>query len=210
MTGAPSSAVRAGIMGSLVIWAMKEGRLANSTNAILFAAGAMLAINPLLLRYDAGFQLSFLATIGIVQLSPILEKFFWKGRAPKLVQETIILTISAIIFVLPVILNSFEKLSLVSPIANFFILPAIPAIMLGGFAAGMAGLVFLPLGKFVGFLPYILLKIELFVIQWMASLPWASVEVKNFGWKYITVYYFFLAVVLTHVKKKKKRASAIA
>lgn len=82
--------------------------------------------------------------------------------------------------------------------------------MLGGFAAGMAGFVFLPLGKLVGFLPYILLKIELFVIQWMASLPWASVEVKNFGWKYITVYYFFLAVVLTHVKKKKKRASAIA
>ncbi|HLM84375.1 MAG TPA: ComEC/Rec2 family competence protein, partial [Candidatus Bathyarchaeia archaeon] len=61
-TGAPSSAVRAGIMGSLVIWAMKEGRLANSTNAILLAASAMLAINPLLLRYDAGFQLSFLAT----------------------------------------------------------------------------------------------------------------------------------------------------
>jgi len=118
MTGAPSSAVRAGIMGGLVIWAMKEGRLANSTNAILLAAGAMLAINPLLLRYDAGFQLSFLATIGIVQLSPILEKFWW-GRPPKLIQETIILTMSAMVFVLPIILNSFEKISLVSPIANF-------------------------------------------------------------------------------------------
>ena len=210
MTGAPSSAVRAGIMGGLVIWAMKEGRLANSTNAILLAAGAMLAINPLLLRYDAGFQLSFLATIGIVQLSPLLEKKFWRGRAPKLIQETVILTMSAIIFVLPIILNSFEKLPLVSPIANFFILPAIPAIMLGGFAAGMAGFVFLPLGKLVGFIPYVLLKVELVVIQWMASLPWASIEVKNFGWKYIIVYYSFLAVVLVHAKKKEKRASAIA
>jgi competence protein ComEC len=204
MTGAPSSAVRAGIMGSLVIWAMKEGRLANSTNAILLAAGAMLAINPLLLRYDAGFQLSFLATIGIVQLSPILEKIFWRGRPPKLIQETIILTMSAMIFVLPIILSSFEKLSLVSPLANLLILPAIPYIMGTGFAAGMAGFIFVPLGKLVGFVSYILLKAELFAVQWMASWPWASIEVKNFGWKYILVYYTGLFAVLFFYQKKSR------
>lgn len=204
MTGAPSSAVRAGIMGGLVIWAMKEGRLANSTNAILFAASAMLLINPLLLRYDAGFQLSFLATIGIVQLSPLLEKIFWRRRAPKLIQETIILTMAAIIFVLPVILNSFEKLPLVSPIANLLILPAIPAIMLGGFAAGMAGFIFVPLGKLIGFLPYLLLKVELLIVQGLANLPWASVEVKNFGWMYISVYYLVLAGALFLYKRRSR------
>ena len=196
-------------MGGLVIWAMKEGRLANSTNAILLAAGAMLAINPLLLRYDAGFQLSFLATIGIVQLSPILEKIFWKGSAPKLIQETVILTMSAIIFVLPVILNSFEKLSLVSPIANFVILPAIPAIMGMGFAAGVAGFIFVPLGKLIGFIPYILLKIELFAVEWMANLPWASVEIKNFGWKYILIYYLILFSGLYYFKRKNKKIIAL-
>ncbi|MFA5871509.1 MAG: ComEC/Rec2 family competence protein [Parcubacteria group bacterium] len=207
MTGAPASAVRAGIMGSLVIWAMKEGRLANSTNAIMLAAGAMLAINPLLLRYDAGFQLSFLATIGIVQLSPILENFFWRGgRAPKLIRETVILTMAATIFVLPIILNSFEKLSLVSPFANFVILPAIPAIMGIGFAAGIAGFILLPLGRLVGFVPYILLKAELFAVGWMANLPWASVEVKNFGWKLMFVYYaVLLIVVFIHNKKSRDR-----
>ncbi|MDI6777682.1 MAG: ComEC/Rec2 family competence protein [Patescibacteria group bacterium] len=207
MTGAPSSAVRAGIMGALVIWAMKEGRLANSTNAILLAAGAMLAINPLLLRYDAGFQLSFLATLGIVYLSPLLEKIFWQGRAPKIIQETVILSISAIIFVLPIILNSFEKLSLVSPFANFVILPAIPAIMGTGFAAGIAGFIFVPLGKLVGFVPYLLLKIEIFVVQWMANLSWASVEVKNFGWEYIIVYYLFLFLALHYFKRRDKKLS---
>jgi competence protein ComEC len=204
MTGVPSSAVRAGIMGSLVIWAMKEGRLANSANAILLAAAAMLFVNPMLLRYDAGFQLSFLATIGIVQMSPLLEKIFWRrGRAPKLIQETFILTISATIFVLPVILNSFEKLSLVSPIANFLILPAIPVIMGMGFAAGAAGFVFLPLGKLIGFIPYILLKIELFLVQWMASWSWASVEIKNFNWKYISGYYLILLLIIYSQKRKK-------
>jgi len=211
MTGAPSSAVRAGIMGTLVIWAMKEGRLANSTNAILLAAGAMLLINPLLLRYDAGFQLSFLATLGIVYLSPLLENFFWRGgRAPKLIQETVILTMSAMIFVLPIILNSFEKLSLVSPIANFLILPVIPAIMGMGFVAGMIGFVFVPLGKLVGFVPYIFLKIELFAVQWMASWSWSSVEIKNFGWEHITIYYLILFLAIYFYKRKSRPKAAVS
>ncbi|MDD3487063.1 MAG: ComEC/Rec2 family competence protein [Candidatus Moranbacteria bacterium] len=192
-TGSPASAVRAGIMGSLVIWAMKEGRLANSQNAILAAAGVMLAFNPLLLRYDAGFQLSFLATLGIVYLSPAFEKYFEKAGKISLIKESLFLSIAAQIFVLPVILNSFENLSVISPLANLLILPAIPYIMLGGFAAGIAGFVFAPLGKIIGFLPYILLKFELFIVQWLANIPWASLEIKNFGWKQIAAYYTILS-----------------
>jgi competence protein ComEC len=201
MTGAPSSAVRAGIMGGLVIWAMKEGRLANSTNAILLAAAVMLLINPLLLRYDAGFQLSFLATLGIVWLYPLFENFFQKGSA-NIFKETILMTMAAQIFVLPILLNSFEKLSIVSPLANLLILPAIPYIMLGGFTAGMAGLIFVPLGKLVGFIPYILLKLELAIIQWLANLSWSSLEIKNFGWVYISAYYMLLAGILYFWKRR--------
>src|SRR4030042_463429 len=112
---------------------------------------------------------------------------------------------SAIIFVPPIILNSFEKLPLVSPLANFLILPAIPAIMGMGFAAGIAGFVFVPLGKLVGFVPYLLLKIEIFAVQWMGNLPWASIEVKNFGWKYILVYYLILFSGLYYLRRKDKK-----
>jgi len=206
MTGAPSSAVRAGIMGSLVIWAMKEGRLANSQNAILFAAALMLAINPLLLRYDAGFQLSFLATLGIVYLYPLFEKNFFSGEQ-NILKETILMTLAAQFFVLPVILANFEKLSVISPLANLLILPAIPYIMLGGFAAGMAGFIFVPLGKLIGFVPYILLKLELAIVQWLASISWSSLEIKNFGWKHISVYYLILVSVLYYFKRKDKRLS---
>ncbi|MFH0929846.1 MAG: ComEC/Rec2 family competence protein [Candidatus Moraniibacteriota bacterium] len=204
MTGAPSSAVRAGIMGGLVIWAMKEGRLANSQNAILFAATAMLAINPLLLRYDAGFQLSFLATLGIVYLYPLFEKFFFSGEQ-NILKETILMTLAAQVFVLPVILASFENLSIISPLANLLILPAIPYIMLGGFVAGIAGFVFVPLGKLIGFIPYALLKVELVIVQWLANISWSSFEIKNFGWKYILVYYIILILVLYYSKRKDKK-----
>ncbi|TSA46010.1 ComEC family competence protein [bacterium] len=205
MTGAPSSAVRAGIMGGLVIWAMKEGRLANSTNAIILAAAVMLAINPLLLRYDAGFQLSFLATLGIVWLYPLFEKKIWGSG---ILKETILLSVAAQIFVLPILLNSFEKLSIVSPLANLLILPAIPYIMLGGFAAGIVGFIFVPLGMLVGFIPYLLLKIELFIVLWLGNLPWAALEIKNFGWIYMTIYYLgLLALLYFSQRKRYKEAS---
>jgi len=74
LTGAQTSAVRAGIMGGLVLLAMQAGRLSDVKNALLLAATVMLLINPKLLRFDIGFQLSFLATIGIVYLSPSIEK----------------------------------------------------------------------------------------------------------------------------------------
>jgi competence protein ComEC len=206
MTGAPSSAVRAGIMGALVIWAMKEGRLANSQNAILFAAAAMLAINPMLLRYDAGFQLSFLATLGIVYVYPLFEKNFFAGEQ-NILKETILMTMAAQAFVLPVILSNFEKLSIISPLANLLILPAIPYIMGMGFAAGMAGFFFVPLGKLIGFVPYALLKFELAIVQWLANISWSSVEIKNFGWKSILVYYILLISVLYYSKRKDKKLS---
>lgn len=205
MTGAPSSAVRAGIMGALVVWAIKEGRLANSQNAILVAAAAMLAVNPLLLRYDAGFQLSFLATLGIVWLAPAFERYFKDVSGVSILKETIFLSIAAQIFVLPVILANFENLSLISPVANLLILPAIPYIMLGGFAAGMAGFVFVPLGKLIGFIPFLLLKTELAIVQWLAGLSWASLEIKNFGWVYVSVYYALLGAVLIFYNKRHKK-----
>ena len=208
MTGAPSSAVRAGIMGGLVIWAMKEGRLANSTNAIILAAAVMLAINPLLLRYDAGFQLSFLATLGIIWLYPLFEKKFLGSG---ILKETILLSVAAQIFVLPILLNSFEKLSIVSPLANLLILPAIPYIMLGGFAAGIAGFIFVPLGMLIGFIPYLLLKVELFIVLWLGNLPWAALEIKNFGWIYMTIYYLgLLAFLYFSQRKRYKEASSNA
>ena len=207
MTGAPSSAVRAGIMGSLVIWAMKEGRLASSANAILLAAAVMLAVNPLLLRYDAGFQLSFLATLGIVCLYPLFEKNFF-AIEQNILKETILMTMAAQFFVLPVILANFENLSFISPLANLLVLPAIPYIMLGGFAAGVAGFLFIPLGKIVGFGPYILLKFELFIIEWLAGFSWSSFQIKNFGWIHISVYYIFLIAMLIFYSRKQKLADA--
>jgi competence protein ComEC len=217
MTGFPSSAVRAGVMGILLIWAMKNGRLANSQNAIIFAAAVMLLINPFLLRWDIGFQLSFLATLGIIYVYPIFEGYFARivetrhclvstGGFIHTLLEILFLTLSAQIFVLPVILFNFQKLSLISPLANLLILPIIPITMLLGFVAVIASFVFYPLGQIFSWLAYLPLKYETTVINYLASLKYSSIEV-HMAWWGVVLWYIILGegIILMRRKIKKER-----
>src|SRR3989338_4103247 len=74
--GASASVVRAGIMGMLVLLAKQLGRLSRVDNVLALSAVLMLLQNPLVLRWDAGFQLSFAATLGLVYLSPKIQHWF--------------------------------------------------------------------------------------------------------------------------------------
>lgn len=204
MIGFPSSAVRAGVMGSLLLWAMKNGRLGNSTNAIVFAAATMLLINPLLLRWDIGFQLSFLATLGIIYLYPLAENYFVKRDKAFGLSEILFLTISAQIFVLPVILLNFHNLSVISPVANVLVLPIIPLTMLLGFLALALDFIFSPLAMVFSWLAFLPLKYETLIINFLAGLQWASVEIKNFTWFGVLVLYLMLAGCIIIFRKRSK------
>ncbi len=151
LTGASASVVRAGVMGILVLIARQAGRFYNPANSIVFAGAAMIALNPKVLRFDVGFQLSFLATLGLLYLFPLIQKKM--GKIPSLwtFKDNLIATVSAQLAVLPVILYNFGSFSPVSVPANALILPAIPLAMLLGFLSGISGLVWSGLGRFVGF-----------------------------------------------------------
>lgn len=202
MCGFPSSAVRAGVMGSLLLWAMKNGRLANSWNAIIFAGAAMLLINPLVLRWDIGFQLSFLAAIGIIALAPFWENIFVKNHKAFGFSEIFLLTFSAQIFVLPVILYNFHTLSLISLAANLLILLIIPISMLLVFLTAAAGLISgLPSLPFA-WLAYLPLKYEVWIIETLGGLSWASKTVENFRWQWFFLWYLALGLAIYLLKKK--------
>lgn len=202
MCGFPSSAVRAGVMGSLLLWAMKNGRLANSWNAIIFAGAVMLAINPLVLRWDIGFQLSFLAAIGIISLAPFWENIFVKNHKALGFSEIFLLTLSAQIFVLPVILYNFHTLSLVSLVANLLILLIIPVSMLLVFLTAAAGLISELLSLPFAWLAYLPLKYEVWMIKTLGELPWSSKTMENFGWQRFLLWYLALGLAIFLLKKK--------
>ena len=205
MTGAPASAVRAGIMGALLIWAMKEGRLANSTNAIVFAGAIMLLLNPLLLRYDIGFQLSFLATLGIVYFSPFLESEMIKKHRAFGLWEIIILSLSAQIFVVPILIYNFKSLSLISLLANALVLPIIPLTMLLGFLMLLLEIIFHPLAVVFSWVAYLPLRYEVEVINFLGNLKYSAVTINNFSWIWVALWYIILVVITFLLKKYAKK-----
>lgn len=203
ITGLSASGVRAGIMGILLIWAMKNGRLANSENAILFSANLMLLLNPLLLRFDVGFQLSFLATLGIIYLYPIADNYLVKKNKVFGLSEILFLTLSAQIFVLPIILVNFNQLSLISPLANLLVLPIIPLTMMLGFLAIVGSFIFYPLGTIFSWIAFLPLKYETIVIKYLAELKFSSIEIIFPAWGVI-LWYVILLVGMQIIKKKNE------
>lgn len=176
IAGAGASVVRAAIMGGLLILARREGRFYQITNAIIFAGAAMLFFNPYLLRYDAGFQLSFLATLGLVYLAPHFNK--WFSRLPNFLsfRANLAATLSAQIMTLPVILFGFGRFSLIAVLANVLILPVIPSAMLFGFLAGLIGFVSLKIAAIFILPAWFLLSYQIWVVKILSFLPFASIS----------------------------------
>ena len=170
MIGAPASAVRAGIMAGLLLLAQKVGRLRAVGRAIVFAAAAMLLVNPLLLKSDAGFQLSFLATLSIVYLKPILDNWFQKWPNSYSLKDILTMTLAAQLGTLPLLIFHFGQLSLISPLANILIVPFLPAIMLAGMALSFSGLIWPVLVKITVWPAWLLLSYIIKTIEYLSSI----------------------------------------
>ncbi len=203
MIGLPASAVRAGIMSGILLWAMKNGRLASSQNAIVFAGSMMVAFNPLLLRWDVGFQLSFLATLGIVASASFWEKSFVKKHKALGISEVVMLSLSAQIFVLPIIAYNFQTVSLISLLANVLILPIIPISMLLVFLVCFFGFIFTPLSIVFAWLSFLLLFYEIKLIHILAEFPWASVSIEKVSAWWVFLYYCILVLGMYIMKRRK-------
>jgi len=178
ITGATAAVVRSAIMGIIVLLAKQLGRKSNTENILALTATLMLIVNPKILLYDAGFQLSFLATMGLIYLSPKVEPLFKWVTNKFAIRENLTSTISAITITTPLILYQFERFSIVAPIVNLLILSFIPLSMLTGFIQVITGLIYIPLGKIIGYTSYFILEYIIRIIQFFAKFNFASIEMS--------------------------------
>lgn len=219
LTGASASVVRAAIMGGLVLVARREGRLYRMRNALAVAACAMLVANPKVLRFDVGFQLSFLATLGIVYGAPMVEHWYERmkiriflplrdigllrpafNRTPvrhrSLLRDTLIATLSAQLAVLPLLVYYFGSLSLVSPLANLAVIPAIPLTMLFGFVAGVLGFLSEAAARIAAVPVWALLTYELSAVGFFGRLPFSALDVPAAGYAFLVGGYALVGYAL--------------
>lgn len=202
LTGASASVVRAGIMGVLLLVAEKEGRMYQMRNALTFAAAGMIFHNPYVLRFDAGFQLSFLATLGLVYLAPHVARlsrldgplFNPESQRQRLlpVRRTLVETLSAQLAVLPLLIYLFGQVSVISPVTNILVLLAVPYAMTAGFIAGGLGFLSYFLSQAAGWINWILLEYILRVIELFARLPLAAIKIGGWALAPLTAIYVWM------------------
>ena len=167
MTGAEASAVRAAIMGILLLVANQAGRMYSMRNAIVLAAFFMVLVNPLILRFDIGFELSFLALMGIVYVAPAVRKLLRVRDDPGFLalRKTFFETLGAQLAVIPFLIITFGTFSLISLLTNILVLAFIPLTMALGFITAGIGFISLSLAMIFGWLVHLLLSYELFIIK---------------------------------------------
>jgi competence protein ComEC len=199
MIGAPASAIRAAIMGILYLTAQHFGRISSGERPVVFAATLMLFFNPLLLRYDIGFQLSFLAILGIIYF---YQFFFEKlKKFPKTVREGLASTLSAQIFTFPILIYNFGQISLISPLSNVLILPILPAITILGFIFSFFGIIFEPIGYLLSFPCWLLLSYLLKVVDICSKIPYSFLTLKA-NFLFLLISYSILIPLALYLNKK--------
>ncbi|MEK7194049.1 MAG: ComEC/Rec2 family competence protein [Patescibacteria group bacterium] len=200
MTGAEASVVRAAIMGGILLLAKQVGRLYSFKNAIAIAAFLMVLQNPKVLSFDIGFQLSFMALLGILYLMPAIKKFFRINEEPGLLswRENLLTTFSAQTAVAPLLIIYFGKFSLLSLLANLLILTIIPATMTLGFILGALGFVSYYLSLIFGWFVNFFLLYETFIIKFFGGLD--ILKINSLSIPLSVFYYVILVAFMLYVR----------
>lgn len=168
--GASAAVVRAGIMGLLSLSALFSGRKSQAYFALFWTAFFMLLINPSLLLWDIGFQLSFAATLGLLLFVPLFSTFFSSSEKSSFFKEAFLVTLASQCLTAPLIAYHFERFSLISFLANVLVAPLIPLAML----TSALGLLF---GKPIGLFALLFLQVIEKGALFLSQFPFAELEI---------------------------------
>jgi competence protein ComEC len=184
LSGLGASILRATMMGSITIFALLSGNVRNTHLLIPSGIFFLMLVNPRIL-FDIGFQLSILATLGLIYILPSIENFLEKvlriKSVPQFLEENLLGTISCTLSTLPISISIFGKVSLVSIFANVLVLPLTESTMLYGTLALLGSFLGRNISKVLFSIPYVQLRIFQRVVEFFGSIEWGYVDVST-GW----------------------------
>ncbi|MDD3302603.1 MAG: ComEC/Rec2 family competence protein [Candidatus Gracilibacteria bacterium] len=204
--GLEASVIRAGIMGIIGYSITSLGRKSSSITTVLITCFFMLLYNPLYINYDLSFQLSFLAVLGILFTKNFFDKIFYFFPETLAIKESFSITMSAMIFTLPITIFNFGQFVLLTPISNILVSWNISFIMLFGFLSILGYYIYPFLGIIIGFFSYIFLKFDLSVIHYFGKLHNFIIK-TDFGEYslYFEIIYFIILGYLIFILNNKKK-----
>lgn len=198
--------IRASIMGLIWYYALMSWRKWNVLSIILVTSVVMILYSPLSLNYDVSLHLSFLAVLWIVYTQKFFEKVF--DFIPNFleIRTAFTLTLSALVFTLPIMIFNFGQVSILAPFANIAVTWTIPIAMLLGFISILVYLVFPVVWIFIWYITWIFLKWDMLVVRFFWNIEWALLKIDFWIYKYhIEIVYFMVLIFLIIWFRKKNK-----
>ncbi len=171
LTGCQPSVLRAALMGLGALIALITQRQVKTLGALLLAATILLLVNPLWIE-DLGFQLSFLATLGLVVTAPAIAKYL--DFLPTTIANIVAVPIAATLWTLPLVSHVFQVIAPYSILTNIIVTPLIILISLVGMLSAGAALIYPLAGSAIAWLLYFPIQILLAIIEFINQLPGSS------------------------------------
>jgi competence protein ComEC len=164
MAGGSTTIIRASTMSLIALLGKLTGNRYSALRALIIVGALMVLWNPLILRYDPSFHLSFMATFALIVFSPVIQCILGKfGEST--VGEIISSTLAVEIFLLPYILYMNGSFAFVSFPANLLVLSFLPFTMLVGFLATIFSFIKLALAYPFAISAFIMLRYILRVVE---------------------------------------------
>lgn len=215
LSGFEPPVVRSWIMGCTLALGRVYGRVINPLFVLVFSAIVMIIYNPAYL-FSLSFQLSFLATLGLIIYSGIFAKVFEssvgvilnKSLLKTAFFEDLTASLSAQMLVWPLISYRFGTVSIISPLANAFILWTIPISTILGFLLLISCLFFPLLSILLSHLVFLFVDIFEQGVKFFASLPYASVSFSLNNYQFFS-YYIVLGIASLIIYKQSLSARSV-
>ena len=182
LSGLGASILRATVMGSITIISLLSGNVKNIHILMPMGVFFLILINPKIL-FDIGFQLSILATLGLIYVLPSIESFLKQivkiKSVPQFLEDNLLGTISCTLSTLPISISIFGKVSVVSIFSNILVLPLTETTMLYGTIALVGSFLVEDISKLLFSVPYIQLKVFQKVVEFFGGLKWGYLDTSQ-------------------------------
>ncbi len=192
LTGFSPSIIRAALMGFAVLIATAMGGKVKPQGSLLLSAVIILLINPLWI-WSLSFQLSFLATLGLLVTAPVIEKKLdW---IPSSFAIAIAFPLAAIIWTLPLVTYYFNSISTYSILVNIITTPLVTIISLGGMISSFAGLIFPFLGSILSWMLLYPILTLIAILKFFSNLPGSVFAIGKISLGLLIAIYFVICLV---------------
>ena len=203
LVGGGATVIRSCLMAMIVLVAELARRDYNIIRSLFFAVLIMIIQSPMILLHDPSFQISVLATLGLILLAELMKNLLSFLPDKFEVRGIVSSTLATQIFVSPYIFYMMGQISLIGFIVNIIVLPFIPLTMLLIFLTGATGFISVFLSRIVGWSAHLLLTYIITIVEKFAKFPFAALNVPAFSIVWVGMFYLLMVSFLIWLKIRK-------